>query len=56
MGPKVSRAKFSSEGVTGEISFTQPSPFHPVVTSIDLKGLDGRTGGFHVHEYPVPPK
>ncbi len=53
---KVSRAKFSDQGITGKIEFSQKSPFQPVVTSIDLKGLDGRTGGFHVHQYPVPPK
>ncbi len=52
--PKVARAKFSEAGIRGKIEFTQSSPFHPVVTSIDLTGLDGRTGGFHVHEFPVP--
>eukprot|EP00094_Tigriopus_californicus_P005910 TCALIF_05695-PA protein Name:"Similar to sodE Superoxide dismutase [Cu-Zn] 5 (Dictyostelium discoideum)" AED:0.01 eAED:0.01 QI:0/-1/0/1/-1/1/1/0/1143 len=50
------RAGFMEDGIKGEISFKQMSPFHPTTTLVHLTGLNQSTGGFHVHEYPVPQK
>ena len=41
-------------GVSGTIEFSQASPSDPVETCIDLHGLGGNAGGFHVHEEPLP--
>jgi Cu/Zn superoxide dismutase len=54
--PKEAKATFSAEGISGTVSFTQISPFFPTVTGIDLRGLNGGAGGFHVHEFAVPAK
>ena len=48
------RASFSHKGVRGEILFDQRSPFDPTRVLVNLTGLSGMAGGFHVHEYPVP--
>eukprot|EP00095_Tigriopus_kingsejongensis_P007890 snap_masked-scaffold720_size106930-processed-gene-0.10 protein:Tk07890 transcript:snap_masked-scaffold720_size106930-processed-gene-0.10-mRNA-1 annotation:"hypothetical protein L798_15715" len=48
------RATFMHDEIKGEISFKQLSPYHPVVTSIDISGLNHSAGGFHVHEFPMP--
>lgn len=53
--PKIARAIFSSLGVEGEIRVEQPSIFAPSDLTLDLKGLAGEAGGFHVHELPVLP-
>lgn len=47
---------FSRDGVTGTISFQQMSPFDPTVLSVDLSGLGGKAGGYHIHKWPVPEK
>lgn len=55
--PKKARAIFNGLGVTGEVRFEQTSVFAPTDLTLDLRGLDGRAGGFHVHELPsYPPK
>ncbi|KAL8560267.1 hypothetical protein ACOMHN_005998 [Nucella lapillus] len=47
-------ATFDSDGVTGTITLTQPSPLDPATTVLDLKNLRSKAGGYHVHKYPVP--
>ncbi|XP_037782115.1 uncharacterized protein LOC119578625 [Penaeus monodon] len=55
--PKKARAIFNGMGVTGEVRFEQTSVFAPTDLTLDLRGLAGRAGGFHVHELPsYPPK
>ncbi|XP_063614256.1 uncharacterized protein LOC134787421 [Penaeus indicus] len=55
--PKKARAIFNGMGVTGEVRFEQTSVFSPTDLTLDLRGLAGRAGGFHVHELPsYPPK
>ena len=51
---RVARAAFKQHGVSGKIEFSQASPSHPVKTCINLSGLRGNAGGFHVHQLPVP--
>ena len=46
----------SRDGVTGTISFQQMSPFDPTMVSVDLSGLGGKAGGYHIHKWPVPEK
>lgn len=41
------------EGVTGTIRFKQASPYDPTTISVDIRGLSGMAGGYHVHEMPV---
>lgn len=53
---KNAKAIFSHEGIFGEIGFSQRSPFHPVKTNINFKGLNESAGSFHIHEFPVPQK
>ena len=48
------KAIFSNEGVTGTIEFSQKSPLDPTKTSVNLQGLNGNAGGYHVHLWPVP--
>ena len=47
-------AVFSS-GVSGRITFNQRSPFDSTRVTVNLVGLNGRAGGYHVHVYPVGP-
>ena len=54
--PRNAKANFMHDGISGEISFFQQSPFHPVESTVDLKGLEEGAGGYHVHEFPKPPK
>ena len=54
--PKVALSKFRHDGIRGHISFTQASKFHPVLVDIDLAGLSGEAGSYHIHEFPVPPR
>lgn len=48
-------ARFNENGVTGSIRFFQRSPYDPTQVFINLKGLQSRTAGYHVHLYPVGP-
>ena len=54
--PRVGKATFMHDGIEGQVRFSQASPFLPVRTDIDLSGLKKGAGGFHVHDFPVPPK
>jgi len=54
--PKVAKAQFMHDGITGHISLTQASPFHPVTIDVKLRGLHDGAGSFHIHEFPVPPR
>ena len=54
--PKEASALFTHDGIKGEVKFRQVSPFHPVVSSVKLEGLEEGAGSFHVHSYPAPPK
>lgn len=53
---KSARAIFNSQGVTGEIRLQQASIFAPTDMTLDLKGLAGNAGGFHIHELPAKPQ
>ena len=50
----MARAAFMLQGVSGTIEFSQVSPSQPVKVCVDLSGLGGNAGGFHVHQLPVP--
>lgn len=54
--PKEAEAAFSHKGILGSIKFRQNSPFQPVHSSVDLKGLNFTVNGYHVHKFPVPLK
>ena len=49
----VARATFTQQGVSGTIEFSQAFSSHPVEMCINLSGLGGNAGMFHVHELPV---
>ena len=46
---------FDNMGISGDIRFSQLSPFDPTIVTVNLQGLGGRAGGYHVHVTPVPP-
>ena len=48
-------ARFNENGISGSIRFFQRSPYDPTQVFVYLKGLQLRTAGYHVHEYPVGP-
>ena len=48
-------ARFDEDGVNGSIQFFQRSPYDPTRVFVNLRGLQSRTAGYHVHEYPVGP-
>ena len=55
--PKVVRASFDPnihDGVGGYVKITQPSPFDPSITEVNLTGLRKESQGYHVHNYPSP--
>ena len=43
-------------GAKVNLTFVQPSPFHPTTTYIIGRNLGGRAGNFHVHVLPKVPK
>lgn len=45
--------KKTNEGIFGNLKFKQQSPYHPTDFKANLKGLNKRTNGFHVHQYPI---
>lgn len=47
-------ATFNNDGVAGNVTLTQPSPLDPTTTKVELRGLQSRAGGYHVHVWPVP--
>nr|CAB3260413.1 uncharacterized protein LOC100175270 [Phallusia mammillata] len=53
---KTVKAKISWDGVRGEISMTQVSPFDSTTTSVQLSGLNPSylPATYHVHKFPVP--
>lgn len=51
--PKTAHAMFNSLGVRGQITMEQSSLFSPTELTLDLEGLAGEAGGFHVHELPA---
>lgn len=55
--PKVVKASFDPkihDGVGGYLKITQPSPFDPSTTEVNLTGLRKESQGYHVHNYPSP--
>ena len=56
LNPRVGKARFRHEGISGHITLMQRSIFHPVVSEVSLAGLSGEAGSYHIHEYPVPPR
>lgn len=54
--PRVGNAKFLHDGISGHISLRQRSVFHPVISTVELSGLSGEAGSYHIHEFPVPPR
>lgn len=49
-------SKFSNDGVTGLISFSQRSPYDVTTIRVNLQNLENQGGGYHVHKWPVPQK
>lgn len=47
-------ATFNNDGVAGTVTLKQTSPLDPTTTKVELRGLQGRAGGYHVHVWPVP--
>ena len=47
---------FNDVRITGDIRFSQLSPFDPTIVTVNLQGLRGIAGGYHVHVTPVPPE
>ncbi len=45
---------FNESGIMGSIRFSQQSLFDVTFVSLDLRGLGGIAGGYHVHVAPVP--
>eukprot|EP00730_Choanoeca_flexa_P020108 TRINITY_DN9827_c0_g2_i1.p1 TRINITY_DN9827_c0_g2~~TRINITY_DN9827_c0_g2_i1.p1 ORF type:complete len:508 (+),score=123.09 TRINITY_DN9827_c0_g2_i1:195-1526(+) len=41
-------------GMSGSIRFSQAHPDADTEIEVDVTGLDGRVGGWHVHELPLP--
>lgn len=55
--PRILKAVFNPSvhgGIGGYFKFTQPSPFDPTKTEIDVSGLNETAQGYHVHNYPMP--
>ncbi|KAK3095151.1 hypothetical protein FSP39_010830 [Pinctada imbricata] len=52
--PRTATTMISRDGVKGMFQFTQNSPFDPTHSQVDITGLAGIAGGYHVHEWPVP--
>ena len=51
---KMAAAIFNGEeGVSGTITFRQNSPYEPTTVIVNINGLQGMAGGYHVHETPV---
>ena len=46
-------ARFQEDGVSGQITFHQVSPFSPTTVTVELSGLSSRASGYHVHDFPV---
>eukprot|EP00794_Sanderia_malayensis_P005506 gene5506-6191_t len=42
------------DGVSGAVSFTQESPYHPTKINFKLNGLNDKAKGIHVHQFPIP--
>ena len=53
--PRRVSATFDMKGVRGTATFLQLSPWDTTEVKLQLSGLQGEAGGFHVHEYPLPP-
>jgi Cu/Zn superoxide dismutase len=51
---RTGRALFRQDGISGSITLTQSSLFHPVVATVNLTGLSGGAGSYHIHDFPVP--
>lgn len=55
-GPLEATSEFvpeKNEGVSGTVVFKQASPYHDTELKVNLEGLANRTGGYHVHLYPI---
>ena len=52
--PRQAAAIFNGEeGVSGTITFLQNSPYESTTVIVNINGLQGMAGGYHVHETPV---
>ncbi len=56
-GPMSMKASFepsTHDGVSGAVSFSQESPYHPTIIDFALTGLNNKAKGIHVHQFPIP--
>ncbi|CAG0892689.1 unnamed protein product, partial [Darwinula stevensoni] len=51
---KAAQAVISAQGVKGTVTLLQENPFVLTKITMDMKGLRGIAGGYHIHEFPVP--
>uniref|UniRef100_UPI00359026BF uncharacterized protein n=1 Tax=Myxine glutinosa TaxID=7769 RepID=UPI00359026BF len=49
-------ARMNTKGVRGSVAISQSSMFEPSRVVVSLQGLNQNGGGYHVHNYPVPPR
>lgn len=56
LAPRTVTSEISSKNITGVISFSQRSPWDYTNVTVDLENLRSLIGGYHVHEYPIPPR
>jgi Cu/Zn superoxide dismutase len=50
---RLGQATFGHDGMTGDISFRQVSPYFPARSQVRFRGLNKKAGSYHVHEFPV---
>ena len=48
-------SRFNENGVSGSVRFYQHSPFDSTRVFVNLKGLQSKASGYHVHAYSVGP-
>lgn len=54
--PKTIYSYVSSKNISGTVTFSQRSPWDHTTIRVDLQNLQSLIGGYHVHEYPIPPR
>ncbi len=50
---KEAKATFGHQSVQGDITFQQYSPYFPTKSIVRLRGLEGKAGSYHIHEFPM---
>ncbi|XP_022670740.1 uncharacterized protein LOC111254308 [Varroa destructor] len=53
VSPRKVLTYFDSDGVRGTVQMEQRYKMDPTIVKIQLQGLRGRGGAYHVHEFPV---